>query len=142
MIPFTAQPHSCNRTEEQQLGCEDRNRWLGLRWKRLGISHASIFTQADAPSNGDPKDSSGLRISARTKSARQLTFSVFLPHDKLTHLWSSSSRSRESQDSLSSTAFCPPQLPQTRDTCPVRHSLSSVPVLQIQQFYYPDVTSS
>lgn len=81
MIPFTAQPHSCNRTEEQQLGCEDRNRWLGLRRKRLGISQASIFVQADAPSNRDPRDSSGLRTWARTKSARRFMFSVFLPDD-------------------------------------------------------------
>lgn len=81
VIPFTAQPHSCNRTEEQQLGCEDRNRWLGLRRKTSGISQAGIFTQADAPPNPDPEGSRGLRTRARTKSARRFTFSVCLPHD-------------------------------------------------------------
>lgn len=78
VIPFTAQPHSWNTTEKQRLGCEDRNRQLGLRRKRWGISQGSGFAQPNAPPN---QEGSGPRTRATTRSTGRFTFSVLLPRD-------------------------------------------------------------
>lgn len=120
VIPFTAQPHSCNRTEEQQLGCEDRNRWLGLRRKRLGISQAA------------PSHSSGLSTRAESRLCnRHSRFQCFFHMTKTYSSLAISLQVPKSQDSLSPTALHPLDF-QPRAQ---RGTRSSVPVLQVQQFY-------